>query len=89
MSSGYKRREKPNKENARKVWFFFPKIQFYLLTCRLDRDRKIELVWNGIKIGGFRETPCAHEGKKCGEIIQGRLEFTIGNQTRLLKEGDS
>lgn len=42
-----------------------------------------------IKIGGVMETPYTHEGEECGVIIQGRLEFTIGNQTCILEEGDS
>jgi transcriptional regulator with XRE-family HTH domain len=77
------------RKNERKLWPLSPKIHFYLLTPNLNRGRKIELMWNVIKTGGVMETPYTHEGEECGVIIQGRLEFTIGNQTCILEEGDS
>ena len=77
------------KKSERKFWSLSPKIQFYLLTPRLDRERKIELMWNVIKAGGTMETPYTHDGEECGVVVQGKLEFTIGNQTCFLEEGDS
>jgi transcriptional regulator with XRE-family HTH domain len=77
------------KKNERKLWPLSPKIHFYLLTPHLNKDRKIELMWNVIKIGGVMETPYTHEGEECGVILQGRLEFTIGNQACVIEEGDS
>ena len=77
------------KRNERKLWPLSPTIHFYLLTPNLNKNRKIELMWNVIKTGGLMETPYTHEGEECGVIIRGRLEFTIGNQTCLLEEGDS
>ncbi len=77
------------KKNERKLWALSPKIQFYLLTPSLNKERKIELMWNVIKAGGAMETPYTHEGEECGVVVQGRLEFSIGNQTCILEEGDS
>jgi hypothetical protein len=59
----------------RKSWPLSPKIQFYLLTPNLHRDRKIELMWNVMKAGGVMEMSNTHGGEECGLIIQGRLEF--------------
>ncbi len=77
------------KKNDRKLWLLSPRIQFYLLTPSLSKDKKIELMWNVIKTGGSMETPYVHEGEECGVVIRGKLEFTIGNQSCLLEEGDS
>ena len=77
------------KKGARKVWAVSPKIQLYLLTPALNKEKKIELMWNVIKTGGAMETPYVHEGEECGVVVQGKLEFTIGNQTCVLEEGDS
>ncbi len=77
------------KKGARKVWAVSSKIQLYLLTPALNKEKKIELMWNVIKTGGAMETPYVHEGEECGVMIQGKLEFIIGNQTYVLEEGDS
>jgi len=77
------------KKSSRKFWHLSPKIEFYLLTPNLNKEKKIELMWNVIKVRGAMDAPYVHEGEECGVVIQGRLEFTIGNQTCLLEEGDS
>jgi len=77
------------KKSKRKLWALSPKIQFFLLTPNLNKNKKIELMWNVIKVGGAMETPYTHGGEECGVVVKGKLEFTIGNQTYILEEGDS
>jgi transcriptional regulator with XRE-family HTH domain len=63
-------------------------VQYYLLSP--DLNRKMEFILmianSGVDSG---EEPFSHEGEECGIVIKGKIEFTVGQKTFVMEEGDS
>jgi len=69
---------------------FYPgsSIANEMLTPKLNEE--FEFFWTTIPAGGeSRSEPYAHIGYECGVIIQGTVEFQIGNEVVVLQPGFS
>ena len=64
-------------------------VMYDLLTP--DMNRQIEVMYMRVKKGqnSGDEPMVDSPGEKVGLVLKGRIEFTVGNETYLLNEGDS
>jgi transcriptional regulator with XRE-family HTH domain len=54
------------------------------------RNRSIQFIKECYQPGaGTGKHPITHEGEECGLILTGRLQVTVGEQTKVLREGDA
>lgn len=62
----------------------------YLLVAGERRERKIQMLIEEYEPGASSgRTALSHEGEECAVVIEGRLEVTINDQTRVLGPGDA
>jgi transcriptional regulator with XRE-family HTH domain len=63
-------------------------IRYYLLTP--DLNGRVEFILSEYDRGATTgELRYAHAGEECGLVLKGRLEVHVGEETYLLKAGDS
>jgi len=61
-----------------------------LLVGATRKDRKLRMLHEKYPPGGHSgEDMIAHEGEEAGIVIKGEIELTVGNQVRVLKEGEA
>ncbi len=77
-----------NPEERHKLIYPGSNIANEMLTPTLNRE--FEFFWTTIAPGqGSRNKPYSHSGYECGLIIQGEVEFHIGDEMVKLKAGQS
>ena len=79
--------------------FFFPKEEMVDLGSDRTRflqpghnisDRKMQILHETYQPGGKTgPTPLQHEGEEGGFIVRGKLQITVGGQTRILSAGEA
>ncbi len=63
-------------------------ITYYLLTP--DLNGRVEFILSEYQVGATTgEVHYTHAGEECGLVLQGRLELQVGEETYVLKAGDS
>jgi transcriptional regulator with XRE-family HTH domain len=63
-------------------------ITYYLLTP--DLNGRVEFILSEYQVGATTgDVQYTHLGEECGLILQGRLELQVGDETFVLKAGDS
>lgn len=63
-------------------------VEYQLLTPNLKG--KLEILYITAEPGGDTgQDRFTHDGEECGFIIQGKMEITVGNDTHILRPGDS
>lgn len=63
-------------------------ISYYLLTP--DLNGRVEFILSEYQVGATTgDVHYTHPGEECGLVLQGRLELQVGDETYVLKAGDS
>ena len=63
-------------------------ISYYLLTP--DLNGRVEFILSEYQVGATTgDVHYTHPGEECGLVLQGRLELQVGDETYVLKSGDS
>lgn len=63
-------------------------ITYYLLTP--DLNGRIEFILSEYQVGATTgDVHYTHPGEECGLVLQGQLELQVGDETYVLKAGDS
>jgi transcriptional regulator with XRE-family HTH domain len=76
------------KKEKRKVLIPAEGVRYYLLNPNLAGP--IEMIYNEFDPGGTTgPTPYTHPGNECGVVLSGEITVKIGDNTHILKEGDS
>ncbi|MGE5485603.1 MAG: helix-turn-helix domain-containing protein [Ignavibacteriales bacterium] len=76
------------REVRKKVVLPRSNVMYELLSPTVDR--KLEMMMGRLPPRGVSsEEPCTHQCEECTIVLQGELEYVVGDQSYLLREGDS
>ena len=54
-----------------------------------DLRRELEVLWIELEPGAAEPSPYEHDGEECVLVIQGEIEFNLGERLYALEQGDS
>ncbi len=63
-------------------------VEYFLLSPDLNRKIEFLLTVAGPGMNSGHDF-LSHDGEECGIVVKGKVEFTVGEETFLMEEGDS